>query len=586
MAPGLDGGVFVSHHGFMFVRLVRKKNDHVSIRIVENVKKDGKVKQETVCCVGHFHKDNTKKIETHRRIGEEMIVKIKNEIRPALPGLETAVHAPKKRNKKEGTEDDWTCSYKHLKEESRVRVGIDDVFSRQYEQLGLLGTIDSGYKKERGNRLLRDMVVARIDKPSSKRKSVMDIKRDRNLDGDGDKGGGEGIGLDGVYRMMDKLGGREGWVQDRVAARTLGLFGQKIDVAFFDVTTLYFESFVPDGLRISGYSKDNKVKETQVVFALMTTTAGLPLGYELFPGNTYEGGTLIGAVEALGKRYGIAETSVVADRAMFTEKNLGALDEKGIRFIVSAKMRTMKKAATDGILDDVAEFLKEDAGGKTAHWTGEYGYGGRRLVVGYDRKRASKDKKDRERLLERVKKKLRDGKVRVSDLVKNTGTKKYLKFDRANKETAVLDDEKIKAQERWDGVYGIMTSHDRGKVGGEEVFARYRGLWQVEDAFRVNKHDLRMRPVFHWTPGRVKAHILICYMAYALVAVARYRLKEAGVGLSVERIRQELGYVQASVVRDAGSGRRFLLPSKATDLQRAVYGALGLTLEEKVRYLK
>ena len=579
MALGLDGGTFPPHHGVMFVRLVRKKNDHVSIRIVENVKKDGKLRQETVCCVGHFHKDNTKKIETHRRIGEEMIVKIKNEIRPTLPGFEEAVHAPRKR-KKTGTvaRSDGggaDVSSGHLEEEARLRVGIDDVFSEQYKQLGLFGTIDSGYKKEQNNGLLKDMVLARIDKPSSKRKSVANIERDRD--------GGTALGR--VYRMMDKLQKRERWVQDKIAAETLGLFGQKVHAAFFDVTTLYFESFVPDGLRVSGYSKDNKVKETQAMLALMTTTGGVPLGYELFPGNTYEGGTLVGAVDALCARYDVVDTSIVADRAMFTKGNLKALDDKGVKFIVSAKMKTMGKAATDGILEDVEGFLKEDAGGKTAHWTGEYGYGGRRLVVGYGRKRAAKDKRDRDRLVERVRKKLKGGKVRVSELVKNTGTKKYLKFDGADKETAVLDEEKIKAQGRWDGIYGIMTNHGP-EVGGEEVFARYRGLWQVEDAFRVNKHDLKMRPVFHWTPRRIKSHILICYMAYALVAMVRYRLKRAGVDLSVERIREELGYIQASVVRDTGSGKRFLLPSKANDIQKAVYGALGLTLGEKVRYLK
>ena len=121
---------------------------------------------------------------------------------------------------------------------------------------------------------------------------------------------------------MDKLQDREDWVKDKIAKRTLGLFKEKINVAFFDVTTLYFESFIPDELRISGYSKDNKVKETQVVFALMTTVGGLPLGYELFPGNTYEGGTLISAVDNLCKRYEVEDVSIVADRAMFTKEKL------------------------------------------------------------------------------------------------------------------------------------------------------------------------------------------------------------------------------------------------------------------------
>ena len=565
----------VLDHYFMFVRLVKKKNDHVSIRIVESLKKDGKVRQKTVCCVGHFHKENLEAIETSKRIGEELIVKIKNEIRPTLPGFEAAVHAPKKKNGADHEESKGhNYSYKNLTEEARIRMGIDDVFCREYKQLGLLNTIDSGYKKEESNDLLKDIVMARIDKPSSKRRSMVNIKRDKNED----------LNLDSIYSMMDKLHEREEWVKDAVARKTLSLFKEKINVAFFDVTTLYFESFIPDELRVSGYSKDNKVKETQVVFTLMTTIDGLPLGYDLFPGNTYEGGTLINAVDALCKRYDVVDTSIVADRGMFTKGNLKALDDRGINFIVSAKLKNMKKDFVEIILTDVENVLSDNKREITS-WLGEYEYQGRRLVVGYSKKRASKDKADRERLVSRVKKKLKDGEVRVSDLVKNTGTKKYLKFNSKNKEIAVLDEDKIKQAERWDGIYGIVSSHDKMKVSGEDIFDRYRGLWQIEDAFRINKHDLRMRPIFHWSPKRVKSHILICYMAYALVAIVRHKLKQSKLSFSIERIKEELGYIQASVVRDKRSGKRFLLPSKPSDAQRVIYKALGLDLQEKVQYL-
>lgn len=572
MALWVDSLNNSADHFLMFVRLIKKKNDHVSVRIVENIKQGSKVKQKTVCGVGHFHKDNTKAIESAKRIGEEMIVKIKNEIRPALPGLEAIVHTPAKRNKKDQEEEKISCKY--LTEEARIHRGVTDVYSHEYEQLGLLNTFDSKYKKEEKNNLLKHLVLARIDKPSSKRKSIKDIRRNK----------GEEYSLDSVYRLMDQLYEREEWVKDKVAKGTLSLFKERIKVAFFDVTTLYFESFTPDDLRISGYSKDNKVKETQVVFALMTTTKGLPLGYELFPGNTYEGGTLIRAVDDLCKRYDVVDTSIIADRAMFTESNLKFLEERGVHFVISAKLKKMKKTTTENILNDIKNVLNE-SNGKIENWSGEYEYNGRRLVVGYSDKRAVKDRSDRNRLVERVKKKLKNGKVKAVDLVKNRGTKKYLKFS-GNKEVAILDEEKIEQESRWDGVYGIITSHNKSNVSGNEVFERYRGLWQIEDAFRVNKHDLKMRPIFHWSPKRVKSHILICYMSYALVASIKYKLEKSNLSLSIDRIREELGYVQASVVRDRRSGKRFLLPSKANNTQRAIYSALGLMLQEKVQYLK
>ena len=553
----------------MFVREVKKKNGHVSVRVVENIRENGKVKQKSVCCVGQTHKDNSKELERLRQVAGEMIPTIRNSIQPVLPGFDkNIVYAPKKK----GSSARVVPSYDNLVEEERLRLGIDDVFSHEYEQMGLFETIDEGYKKNDANGMLKEVVMARIDKPSSKRKSVENIERDR----------GKRFDLDSVYRLMDKLAEREEWVKEKVAGRTLGLFQEKIHVAFFDVTTLYFESFAPDELRVSGYSKDNKVKETQVVLALMTTTDGLPLGYELFPGNTYEGVTLISAVDELRKKYDVVDTTIVADRAMFTKSNLKALTEREMDFVVSAKLKNMGKKMTDKILADVDVVRKE---GCKDDWYGEYEYDGRRLVVGYSSKRAGKDKKDRERLVERVKKKMKDGKVKVSELVKNTGTKKYLKFEKKNKETAVLDEEKIAEQERWDGVYGVSTSHKQLKMGGAEIFGRYRGLWQIEEAFRINKHDLRMRPVYHWTPKRIKAHILICYMAYAVSATVRHKLKKAGVKVSVARMKEELGYLQVSVVRDKGTGKRFLLPSKVTPAQRSIYEALGIEIQEKVRIL-
>ena len=267
---------------------------------------------------------------------------------------------------------------------------------------------------------------------------------------------------------------------------------------------------------------------------------------------------------------------------MFTKSNLKALTERKMDFVVSAKLKSMGKEMTERILADVEMVRKE---GCEDDWHGEYEYDGRRLVVGYSLKRAGKDRRDRERLLERLKKKMKDGKVRVSELVKNTGTKKYLRFEKNNKEMAVPDEEKIAEQERWDGIYGVSTSHDRLKMGGAEIFGRYRGLWQVEEAFRINKHDLRMRPVYHWTPKRIKAHILICYMAYAVSVAVRHKLKKAGVRMSVARMKEELGYLQVSVVRDKGTGKRFLLPSRVTPAQRSIYEALGIEIQEKVRVL-
>ncbi len=199
--------------------MVKKKNDRVSVRIVENQWVEGKVKQKVICNFGQLHKDEKK-------------------------------------------EESLQVCIESLEEELRVPMGIDDIFEPTYRQLSLFDGIDSGYKKDQTNDLFKQMVLCRIDDPVSKKKSVETLNREK----------GSEVNLDQVYRMMDKVFENEKRIKDKIAGRTLSLFKEKIDVTFFDVTTLYFESFIPDELRKCGYSKDNKIRETQVVLALMTTS--------------------------------------------------------------------------------------------------------------------------------------------------------------------------------------------------------------------------------------------------------------------------------------------------------------------------
>jgi transposase len=205
--------------------------------------------------------------------------------------------------------------------------------------------------------------------------------------------------------------------------------------------------------------------------------------------------------------------------------------------------------------------------------------------VSYSKPRAEKDKKDRERLVERIKKKMKDGKVRVEDLIGNSGTKKYLKFEKKNEKVATLNEEKIKADAEWDGIHGAITNHEKKDVSAEEILIRYKGLWQIEAAFRVNKHDLKMRPIYHWKTSRIKAHILLCFVAYSVACYTKDKLKKAHINLSLEEIRDELNRLQVSIVKDTKTKKCFSLPSKMTENQKKIYKALGLDRNEKTEIL-
>ena len=127
--------------------------------------------------------------------------------------------------------------------------------------------------------------------------------------------------------------------------------------------------------------------------------------------------------------------------------------------------------------------------------------------------------------------KVKDGKIKIKDVIPNNGTKKYLSVKGGS---ASVNLDKVSSDTQWDGLYGIISNAKEDDIA--KLIERYRGLWQIEESFRVNKHDLKMRPIFHWKPERVRAHIAICFLAYAMAKQAVYRLRnQAGLKISFEQ---------------------------------------------------
>ena len=165
----------------------------------------------------------------------------------------------------------------------------------------------------------------------------------------------------------------------------------------------------------------------------------------------------------------------------------------------------------------------------------------------------------------------KDGKLKITDIVSNQGSKKYINLV---KNEATVNQEKIDNDAKWDGIHGVITN-----VADEscsQLLTRYRDLWKIEEAFRFNKHDLKLRPIYHWKPERVRAHITICYIAFALLSHAKIMLEESNVNISFEILRDELLKAQSSLVRDTKNKTLFSIPSKATELQNAIYKSFKL----------
>ena len=142
-----------------------------------------------------------------------------------------------------------------------------------------------------------------------------------------------------------------------------------------------------------------------------------------------------------------------------------------------------------------------------------------------------------------------------------------------------IDEARVREAARWDGLHAIVV-HGADDLDPKEAIARYHQLWEIEACFRTNKHDLKIRPIYHWTPRRVRAHIAICYMAFCCLQHLRKRLKMLGHPMSPARIRRELNALQLSVLRRKGTDERYAMPSPVTTDAARILKCVGQTWNE------
>jgi transposase len=310
------------------------------------------------------------------------------------------------------------------------------------------------------------------------------------------------------------------------------LSSEKIKVMFYDLTTIYFEANTTSELKEFGYSKDGKSQHVQISLALIVAEHGLPIGYEIFKGNCFEGSTLIPTLSKLKAQYKIEDVTVVADSAMLSESNINALIANGFKFIVSARVKNMNKQLTNQMLaDDDYITNGDDFKYKTVSLKD------RKMVFCRSKKRQSKDKYERKKSLEKI--------LKLVGKPAKSGLRGALKksFVKINQEDSIIeiDEAKLEQQEKFDGYFGFITNSD---LKAEEIIDQYRGLWQVEQSFRISKHNLKIRPVYHYTDRRIKAHFAICYLTLALVRTLEYQLQEIGQYMPIEQLHEALGKMQ------------------------------------------
>lgn len=399
-------------------------------------------------------------------------------------------------------------------------IGPELIYGRIYDKIGYDAL---------QNDMFRHLVICRLFNPGSKLRTVEYLRRYLNQDYD----------VETVYKFLDNLCYRkdkdckkdkdgkpikpEGddlkTKVERISyAYTKKVCGGSISAVFYDMTTLYFEAAQEDDLRKSGFSKDGKHACPQIFLGLLVAPGGNPIGYEIYEGNIHEGKTLIPVIEALAAKHGFDHPVVVADAGLLSKSNIEELAKNGYEYIIGARVKNESEAVKQTIIGmnlqngDIKVIAKD---------------GGVRLIVSKSEKRAKKDAHARKKGLERLEKRFNTGKLTKAN-INRRGYNKYLKME--GDVTVTIDMEKYEADAVWDGVKGFVTNT---KLAEKEVLENYSNLWFIERAFRMNKGDLRARPIYHRLHNRIEAHICICFTAYTIMLDLERMLKAAGSDITI-----------------------------------------------------
>lgn len=351
------------------------------------------------------------------------------------------------------------------------------LLSSIYDQLGL-SCLD--------NDLIKDLILARIYQPVSKRETV-DILTDAF---------GKQYSLKTVYRHLKNA--IDQGVKEKFQ-KALITFAQEqlhdsLRLVFYDVTTLAFDSQAKKGLKDFGFSKDHRFHDVQIVVGLVVNYQGFPLYFDVFNGKTFEGKTFVSVVENIRTLLKNPDLIVIADAAMISRINVEELDKRGVGFIVGARLRNLPVELQDQISKEI---LGHDL--KTTIVS----YLNHRLICQYQSNRAGKDRSDREKQIEKANKVIAQpsqmhGRFRFVESVNG----KYS-----------LNNTLIEKAQKLEGIKGYLTNT---KLDTETVIDRYHDLWRVEKSFRITKSDLEARPIFLQLDKTIICHLIVVFAGLAI----------------------------------------------------------------------
>jgi Transposase DDE domain len=432
-----------------------------------------------------------------------------------------------------------------------------DVLASVYDRLGFNVV---------GDAVFRDLVIARIVEPTSKADSMRVLT----------ELGADVVSYRTIQRHLAQMG--PGGYRDLIATRCFAHAGDTggLSLILYDVTTLYFEAEKEDELRRVGFSKERRV-DPQIVVGLLVDRFGFPLEISCFDGAKVETHTILPVIEAFCTRHDIKQSTMVvaADAGMLSANNLKELDGSGLSFIVGSRMTKAPndleshfhwngEVFSDGqIIDTVTprhsrsrvnniKLRAEPVWDPTEHsnaW---------RAVWQYSGKRARRDTQT-----------LAAQEARARGIIDGSKPVKSTRFVTISGDDRTLDEASLARARKLVGLKGYVTNVPAADMPAIEVISKYHDLWHVEASFRMSKHDLAARPMWHRTRESIEAHLTIVFTA---LAVARRIQNQTG--LAIANVIRQLRPLRTSTITINGTTENF--PPEIPAAQREIIARLGI----------
>ena len=365
--------------------------------------------------------------------------------------------------------------------------------------------------------------------------------------------------LPDVYRALSFVNSFKDIILQQIHLKITENYGRTTELMYYDITNYYFEIDEQDELRRKGISKEHR-PDPIIQMGLLQDNKGIPVTYKLFAGNTNDCETLMSVIQRMKTKFNITKTIIVADRGVNTHQNIAAIILQKNGYVFSQTIRGGHKELKDFVLDEKGyrkigeDKIKSrlyprllnvtDVNDKTQKPRID-----EKQVIFYSADYAKRAKMEREATIQKARELISN--PAKYNRATSYGAAKYVKnleFDPktgeilATKTHLLFDIEKLKEEEKWDGYYAIITS-ELTKTD-DEIVEIYRGMWRIEESFKVTKSDLQTRPVYVSTKDHIEAHFLICFIALTILRILENQLDNKFSSSKIaESLSETIGYL-------------------------------------------